>query len=448
MSRSIHTTRRDLGEAHRAVYRDQAKKRQDLRRLLKVLYRKRLTKDLVREDRRAPSGNSPIGVVDAVKIRIVDQGRYIHYPAGVADLQAVMGRLPPGVMDGISEIALGLEAEYQAEFARKEPGNEKPDPFTGRLGYEGFPGVFAGLVLGTRHANALITLSAYVYDPETPGLRDWMILLRLEALGTFVHELAHHFDHTRRVARGRWLASEEEKVESYAEEIQYEWTQEYVVPYLEATYPDEVEAVCRWVARHGGVELPLALLAGDPRRHQNALLASFNMEFALGKLALDVANGKSLTESRLTFAWQLHAAEVYDPALEAIALVLKDDPANHEARTLRADIFVHRGRFEEALTIVRGVLSEDSHYCDAWYVLVHAYEGLKQWDRVIETATEIAAHAQDDSDRLWAIWDRAAAYINKGQKVDAEADIQTLEASGPDWLKAAKRLRERLAQAK
>src|SRR5207248_7299980 len=159
--------------------------------------------------------------------------------------------------------------------------------------------------------------------------------------------------------------------------------------------------------------------------------------FALGELALDVANGESLTESRLTFAWQLHAAEVYDPALEAIALVLKDDPANHEARTLRADIFVHRGRFEEALTIVRGVLSEDSHYCDAWYVVVDAYEGLEQWDRVIETATEIAeVHAQDDYGRLRAIRDRAAAYINKGQKVDAEADIQTLEASGPRWVKA------------
>jgi tetratricopeptide (TPR) repeat protein len=449
MSRSIHTTRRDLDEVHYSLYRDQEKKEQELQRLRGALRQKRRTKYLVQQERGTPSADRPIGDLDAIKIRVADEGPYIHYPASVDDIRNVMRRLPPGVVDGISEIVLSLETETQVEVAAGDPGGEDPDPLIGRLGFETYPGVFVGRILGTRWGNSRITLNAYVYDARNPGLQDWMILLRLKALSTLVHELAHHFDHTDRVGRGRWLADEEKKVESYAEEIQYIWTQKYVVPYLEATYPAEVKAVQEWISHYGSVKLSLEQLAPDPREHQNALLNVFSMRRATENLASEVAAGESLTKCRLNFAWELHAAEMYEPALEAITVVLNEEPANHEALTLRADIYVHQGRFGAALTIVQRVLSEDSSRSDAWCVLVDGYEGLEQWDSVIDAATQMAAvFAQDDYYRLSAFWDRASAFIKKGMEPEAEADIRTLEASGPKWAKRAKPLRKKIAQGK
>lgn len=72
---------------------------------------------------------------------------------------------------------------------------------------------------------------------------------KLQILSTFVHEVAHHFDHTRRVARGRWLAQEKEKIEHFALHRQYEWTQ-----------------ACEWLEVHGTIRFTLGEPIPDPRR--------------------------------------------------------------------------------------------------------------------------------------------------------------------------------------
>ena len=72
MSRSIHTSRRDREKAHRAVYRDEAKKSEDIRLIDQSLDRKRLTKGSVRDVRRiSPAPFTPVAV-DAIKIRAAD----------------------------------------------------------------------------------------------------------------------------------------------------------------------------------------------------------------------------------------------------------------------------------------------------------------------------------------------------------------------------------------
>lgn len=447
MSRSIHTTRRDREKAHRAVYRDEAKKSEDIRLIDQSLDRKRLTKESVRDVRRmSPAPFTPVDV-DAIKISTIDESQYVHYPAGVKDLTGVMRRLPPGILNGIASIALSLGAEVQEEAARVGKKGEAPDPWTGRLGYEGLPGVFNGRILGQRDSEAHIMLYAYVYDPENPGLRNWMILLRWWSLATFVHELAHHFDHTQRVARGRWLAEGERKVEGFAEGIEYEWTQKYVVPYLEETYPDEVGTTRRWIADHGGVMLPLSALAADPRVTENGIVGVFNIRRTIEELVSDIAKGTTLTETRLNFARELHYAEIYEPALKVITDLLEAEPGNLEALTLRADIFVHQRRFEDAVAIARAVVAKSPSSLAAWKVSADANEGLEKWDQVIEAATLIInVCAESDFDRLSAIGDRAAAFACAGLKAEAEKDIRTLEASGPFWIKRANRLRERLAR--
>src|SRR5207302_1223034 len=80
-------------------------------------------------------------------------------------------------------------------------------------------------------------LYAFVVDPALADRPLWELLLRLWALSTFVHEVAHHDDEMRRTARGRWHLEPCEKAEDYAIALQAEWTRDVVVPYLERTYP-------------------------------------------------------------------------------------------------------------------------------------------------------------------------------------------------------------------
>lgn len=59
------------------------------------------------------------------------------------------------------------------QATRVKEAGEAPDPWTGRLGLEVLPGVFNGRILGQRDSDASITLYAYVYGPENPGIRNW-----------------------------------------------------------------------------------------------------------------------------------------------------------------------------------------------------------------------------------------------------------------------------------
>ncbi len=438
MSRSIHSTRRDLENAHRAVYSDPARKRAEVRRLRDALEQKRTIKECVLEERRSPPAHDGFAEAGAVPIRVADEGYYVHYPAGVKDLQALMERLPLGVLDGISEIVLDLGKEEQAGV--DDDPSAPTDPWTGRLGAEVFPGIFCGPLLGRRFSDAHITLYAYVYDSQDPGLRNWMFLLRLRSLSTFVHEVAHHFDHTRRVARGRWLAIGEQKVESFAEQIQQSWTLQFVLPYLQQTYPQELEAMQQWLEHYGGTRLPIELLSWDPALKP----FNFNMRQALEELAREVASGSDVKASRLYFALQLHYCELYEPALDVINLLLANEPDDSGALTLRGDIFVHQRRFEEAAQTVSAVLARSPSDVEAFIVLADAMEGLRRFDRVVEITTRIASIASDDYLRLRAVEQRAWAFLATGMKSDAERDILTLEASGrADAAKWAKRLRKK-----
>jgi hypothetical protein len=131
------------------------------------------------------------------------------------------------------------------------------------------PGVFGGRVLGTWFSRGpRIEMYAYVYDPLTlPHDAGWELYLRLRMLATFVHEIAHHFDGTERVARGRWRMDRTDANEIYAERWQHEWTQQAVVPYLEERYPRETRAFLAWVARHGGNAAATRLFGRRSARH-------------------------------------------------------------------------------------------------------------------------------------------------------------------------------------
>jgi len=146
--------------------------------------------------------------------------------------------LPPAATEGITSIKLILGKEYIEKWYSNE--HEDRDPFTGRLSYEMLPGVYEGVCFGTYSpGSGQVALHAHVYDPAKLPLERNIceLYLRLRALKTFVHEVAHHHDEIHRVRRGRWLADRKENFEWYAEKMEHEWTREVVIPYLEKLIP-------------------------------------------------------------------------------------------------------------------------------------------------------------------------------------------------------------------
>src|SRR5262249_39613447 len=136
--------------------------------LREQIRKKRRVKQGARQERSAPPWvDLPPVAPEAVPVRIIEQGSWIHYPASPDDLRAVMRRLPAGVLTGLSGIQLCLGSKKQERgLSHKERVREERDPWVGRVSYEILPGVFAGRYLGTWfHPPTRIDLYAYVYDP-------------------------------------------------------------------------------------------------------------------------------------------------------------------------------------------------------------------------------------------------------------------------------------------
>jgi hypothetical protein len=138
----------------------------------------------------------------------------------------------------------------------------------------------------------------------SPALCQRLPISNCKSFSTFVHEVAHHFDHTRRVARGRWLAYEENKVEHFAKDRQHEWTQACVVPYLEEAYPQDVAELLQWLEVLGKIRFTLGELISDPRQ-----VYVSTIEGAVKNLLRDVMQEVPLLERLFNFAVNLKIAD-------------------------------------------------------------------------------------------------------------------------------------------
>jgi tetratricopeptide (TPR) repeat protein len=437
MSRSIHTTRQQLAEARRRQYSDDAKRMEVINRLRRELRQKHWTKRQMRQE--AAQARQPqvlAGVIDgtpvsaeAIPIEIEPEGdpRHVHHAASSDDLRALLAVLPPGMADGLSRVVLTLGKPDMERWARTD--DAKPDPLTGRIGWEIFFGVYGGNFLGVyRPKSAGIWLYAYVYDPEKLPLPLPLceLFLRLRALTTFAHELAHHFDELRRVARGRWLARGKNRVERYAEEREYAWGQEFVAPLLRQRYPEQVRALEEWIAHHGGARAPLELLAGDPRTTRKDYLINLRSDVgaAFQSWLDDIAEQPGdLFASRFAFAQHLHWADQYDLCLEVLDGLLTGWPPTPKTWAYKADTLVHLERWDEAEVCARQALALDTKFLDAWTELGWVAIGRRNWLEVLANTDQRLTLIDAEEDRFeWreVMFHRAIAYCGLGKLVQME----------------------------
>ncbi|MCO5052294.1 MAG: hypothetical protein M9920_08325 [Verrucomicrobiae bacterium] len=424
MSRSIHTTRRTFSQIAKKKFAAVTERSEALDKAQGELRRKRRIKRQVADERRRV--RAPLAGSDSktIPIQMHNVGQYVHHSASVEDLRSVLGLLPAAATEGISSIKLILGKEYIDEEYADE--REDRDPFTGRLSCETLPGVYSGVCLGTyAQRSGQIKLHAHVYDADKlPLARNISeFYLKLRALSTFVHEVAHHHDETNRVRRGRWLADRKENVEWYAEKMEHEWTRQFVLPYLERTYPAAAKDLLDFVEHHGGLRVPLEFFAGDSRSTlRNGLIRfAFTTDSAFESWVEELPKCADLAASRLAFAWELHYADNYDDCLRVLERVLAEKPALSPALTCKGDTLIHIERYDEAFAVAERVLTVEPANGDAWEIRGDVFEARQDWSALLENCDSWLAGVPEDSDsRFDAFQHRAVAYCALGDKVRME----------------------------
>lgn len=388
MSRSIHTTRRSLAELKDRKFESEAARRDALSDAAFDLQRKRRIKWLVASERHAAATDGEPTPAAAIPIVVADVAPNLFHAAAPDDIRSILRLLPAAAVDGIGEIRLSLGRDYMLELDTVTNG--KPDPFTGRPGFLSFPGVYSGAVLGTYFpSKGLISLYAYVVDwdrlliPRTIA----ELYLRLMALKTLMHEVAHFHDRTARVRRGRWLADRHENLEWYAEQREHEWTEKIVVPYLERAYPKQCRAFRSWVRQRGGIALPLGFFAGDSRhteRNGNTRLV-FSTSGAFESWLEKLPRCASRPSAQLALAWELHYADQYDECLHVLNRILDEDAAHVKARVCRADTLVHLERFDEAIADADEAIAHAPSEHGAWKSRADVLAHRQDWPSLLET---------------------------------------------------------------
>lgn len=375
-----------------------------------------LRQQAIREgERRVRRSELPPPPVDPEHIPIIveQQAPYLLYGATEEDIRAVLGRLPPGSLDGLREVRLcvHLVDGKGASLVR--------EPYTGHLRAEDLPGLFAPALLGTYHkSTATIRLYAFVGEVD-PSLA---MLWKIDALKTLVHEAAHHFDYTFRRGRSRWSTNDRSKKEAWAEQVEREQAREIIFPYVTTRYPAEMRALDEWIERHGGAPVPSYMLT---RRYDRPLMI----------LARSVLGGDDPETTRVGFARALHAVGANDHAAAALRSVYAVRPEHPGALAVSACILhCERTDHDEAERLCRRALEVDPGCRPAWDVLVRGYAIQKRWHEAAVACEGAIAHTPaGDRPPRYFVSTLGEAYLRLGDWRAVAAHIDWMRAHGDGW---------------
>ncbi len=425
MSRSIHSTRRTLHEVRQKDFASDEEKAAAVKNVRFQLWRKRQIKSSVLAERHPAEVTGMPVAASEIPVRVIETHEHLYHAASELDIRSVLTRLPPEATEGISLVRLELGLEY---MKGKKQAHDDVDPWFGRPSGKIFGEVYAGKILGTYYPESgSISLYGYAYDQEKLPLpkRLCELYLRLKVLATLVHEVAHHHDHQCRVNRGRWLADRTENVENYAEIMEHKWTQEVVVPYLEEACPRDVRGLLAWVARKGGLRLPLTFFVGDPRTTlRNGLVRFFfPTDRAFESWVDDLEENPTLLGSRLAFAWELHYCDHYEECLQIVDRCLRQEPHHLPALICRGDTLVHLERFDEALEMAKRVMRDDAGNADAWEICGDVWIAKADWKALLRNCNDWDRIATTVDSRKVLQLHRATAYCALGDEVSMEASI-------------------------
>ncbi len=422
MSRSKHATVHACHEQLRWDFADPQEQSTRIKQLLRELVEKDDIKRLVRAERRNPRSRDGVtAAVESIPVVIKEQGTFIHYPATIDDIRALLKRLPPGTADGIAAIELTVGSHVQREHVEQEEDDPtEVDPFIGRHGTQHLPGVYCGHVLGRYYpSRSLLELFAYVYAPTVAYRAIKETYLKLCALSTLVHELAHLQDHVTRVGRGRWRLGSGDKREIYAESMEFVWSREVVVLYLSEAYGSQVADLEAWIETQAKVSIPFAMLCPDPRvTHKGGKGDKFYdqlpISWCVEQLMCDVESGLDSASVRRNFAARLRQGKHFELALATAESLVLDLPQDPESLTAKAAVLNRLRRYDEAAEILQRVLARAPELEDAWKEQRHVAFAKRDWAGLLAATSHLLEHGADESLVPFIKEDQAYALLQLG----------------------------------
>ena len=419
MARSIHITWKEYWEKQRFEYADREQQAQELDNMRKALIRKQVIKRQRKVEKNplvtAPLSPSPD---QHVYIEVKDQGEYIHYPLTPDDVKACLETLPAGTTFGLHTITFCLGKKYMKEVAEDHP-DQAVDPYTGRIrGESSIPDCFLPPVLGTyNYRTHRIFLYAYVYPSEVLREPTMVFYLKLKMLSTLLHEIAHHDDNWRRVARGRWLGSYDTRVEDYAYRKQREWVNESLIKVLQGRYQSEITQLINWIETYGGCKIPFEeIIKGG---------FIFSTAQAVEDLFGNVLSGTPEDSVQYRFARQLYYSGHPIEALTILNTCLPKSLDKLKVKTLIADIHRHQGTFHLAESLASEILSDHPEHETAIAILSEVYFAAGRWQPLIEMTQKGLSIAKGTRKRqiLWYLEKQLLAYCKLGKYEQAKSIV-------------------------
>lgn len=381
MARSIHDTWGELDRALRADWSDPEARDAAVEEFRANLRRQYAVRTSERRLRREGRAHPPPLDVDRLPIVVEDEAPFVFHALGAEDIREIIGRLPPGSVDGLQTIRL------RAARDRGEPSWPR-DPFTARHRLELLPGVYASSVRGWYQRSSR-TVCIHAFLCEVPAVAPFVVWLRLMALQTLLHELAHHFDGTFRVGRSRWDLRDRAKGEAWAERLGGEGNDMLARHYFRDHYPEECGRLQSWFETALGVGLPpvMAVLESE----------EVELKYAFRRLARQVVAGGDLAGARVTFARQAHRSGINDVASAVVEVVLAGDPVHPRALALKACLALCGKRdYEGCLASCRLALETEPGCAEALETVVRCHATAERWQDTADACERALQHLPVD----------------------------------------------------
>ena len=381
MARSIHDTWGELQRAKDSDWSDPEARDATVEELRANLRRQHAVRTSERRLRREGRVRPPPLEVDRLPIVVEDEAPFVFHALGAQDIREIIRRLPPGSVDGLQTIRL---------MVARDPGEPSwpRDPFTGRHRLELLPGVYVAKAQGWYQRSSR-TVCIHAVLCEVSAVAPFVVWLRLRALQTLLHELAHHFDATFRVGRSRWDLRDRAKGEAWAERLGGQDNDMLARHYLRDHYPEECERLQSWFETALGVGLlpVMALLESE----------DVALTIAFRRLVREVLAGGDLAGARVTFARQAHRSGINDAARAVVEVVLAGDPRHPRALALKACLALCGERdYEGCLASCRLALDTEPGCAEALETVVRCHATAERWQDTADACERALQHLPVD----------------------------------------------------
>ena len=235
------------------------------------------------------------------------------FPLTQDDIKEILDLLPSSMTFNLKQISLANN-----NYVKKEI----------------FPGIWLSNIRGTAFISRNeIKLYGYKIESDKHSfLEPLLFYLKVNAIGTLVHEIAHHYDFSLDYSRkGRYKDTKELDEEEYADYVARDYYINKMCIFIEEKYDSEYKAFKNWMEN---IEcLPLDLKYFDP-----GLIENLNY-YLLCSFFWNLYEGKGFVELNFTIAEELFNAGEIEASKKYVDYVLKKQPDNQWAKSINKKYF-------------------------------------------------------------------------------------------------------------